>query len=456
MMQRAQPQRQSTLIAAESLQQRAQPQRQSTLIAAESLQQPAQARLERSGLAQAPSTGKTLLDFSKDKVPGTSGIGATARPPGTGVRMPTSHSVFGVDEIWDREMAKVKKIEEQEHKEEEARQKAEDEKAAKKNVKKQSQGTVADSLTSLHTAAGRGGSGSEPTPAVAPRILAEAPLLPTVRLTSTVPVPTTPSTTDSEDGQPGKRKPQARNKTRKAPVAGNHAWDNSSDEGQDRQTQNRARQLADDSDSDVPLAAAAIRARQRWQADSEEEDQPLAAVVAKKLSSPPRVTDHPTLSAFNPPSFEFDKLTKSNADDDDDDDDKPLGLKRHLVAGGDDDDQPLGMRYSMAPSQMMFQHQAQAQAQVQMQQQQMMLQMAAAAQMRQTMFNPMIGMGMVNPAMGMNGMGMLGSPMAMGLSPAMAGAIQTPNLQLGSTLAVVDPAKHARLDQWRREITDDD
>jgi hypothetical protein len=214
----------------------------------------------------------------------------------------------------------------------------------------------------------------------------------------------------------------------------------------------------------VPLAAAAIRARQRRQDDSEEEDQPLAAVVARKLASPPRVVGNSTVAGFNLPTIDFDKPTQVAAGDDDEDD-KPLGLRRLAAIGGDEDDQPLGMRYSMAPSQMMSQQQAQAQVQIQQQQQQqMMLQMDAAAQVRQTMFNPVMGMGMggmgmgmgvMNPAMSMNGISMLGPPMAMGLNPAMAGGMQTPSLQLGSTLAVVDPAKHARLDRWRREVADD-
>jgi hypothetical protein len=441
--------------------QRAQPQRQSTLINPESLQQPVQTRLERPELARAPSTGKTLLDFSKDKVPGTSGIGATARPHKAGIRMPNSHSVFGVDEIWEREMAKVRTIEEQERKEAEARQKAEGEKAAKKEAKK-GKGKTTDSLAPPTAPAGPADLGSEPASPAAPRVSTEPPLLPNVPLPSTVPAPATPSTSDSEDEQPGRWKPRTKNKAQKIPAANDHAWDNSSDEERERQ-QTRPRQAADDdSDSDVPLAAAAVRARQRQREESSEEDQPLAAVVAKKLASPPRATGHSIASGFNLPSFDFNKPTTPAAAADDDDDDKPLGLKRLNVAGGDDDDQPLGMRYSMVPSQMMFQQQVQVQAQ--MQQQQMMMQMAAAAQMRQTMFNPMMGMGgmgiggmgMMNPAIGMSGMGMLGSPMGMGLNPAMAGAMQTPTLQLGSTLAVVDPVKHARLDQWRREITDDD
>ena len=48
--------------------QRAQPQRQSTLIAPGSLQRHSQARLEQPGVEQAPNTGKTLFDFSKYKV----------------------------------------------------------------------------------------------------------------------------------------------------------------------------------------------------------------------------------------------------------------------------------------------------------------------------------------------------------------------------------------------------
>ena len=435
--------------------QRVQPQRQSTLIAPESLQHP--------GVAQVPNAGKTLLDFSKDKVPGTSGIGPTPRPPGAGVRMPSSRSVFGVDEVWEREMAAVKKIEEQERKEAEARQKLEDEKAIKKGVKRHGKGKAVDSLVPPTTSAGPEVSGLEPTSSAVPRASTEPPLLPNVPLASTVPAPTTPSTTDSEGGQPERRKQRAKTKTRRAAAADAHGWDNSSDEEREKQKHIRGRQAAgDDSDSDVPLAAAAIRARQRRHDDSEEEDQPLAAVVAKKLVSPPRVTGNSTASGFNLPAFDFNKPTQAAADDDDDDD-KPLGLKRLAAIGGDDDDQPLGMRYSMAPSQMMFQQQAQAQVQVQMQQQQMMMQMAAAAQVRQSMFNPVMGMGMgmggmgmMNPAMSMNGMSMLGPPMAMGMNPAMAAAMQTPSLQLGSTLAVVDPAKHARLDRWRREVTDDD
>lgn len=447
--------------------QRAQPQHQNTFVAPESLQQPVQARLERPDLARAPSTGKTLLDFSKEKIPGTSGFGATARPPGPGVRMPASRSVFGVDEVWEREMVAVKQIEEQERKEAEARERMENEKMATKTAKKRGKVKAPDSLAPLTTSITPEVSGSEsPSPAV-PRVPTEPPLLPNVPLASAVPAPTTPSTTDSEDEQRGTRKPQAKKKARRAPVADDHAWDNSSDEDRERQKQkqNRTRAAGDDSDSDVPLAAAAVRARQRQREDSEEEDRPLAAVVAKKLAGPPHPAGQ-TVSGFNLPTFDFDKLGKPAADDDDDD--KPLGLKRLTAMGVDEDDQPLGMRYSMAPSQMMFQQQAQTQMQMQ-QQQQMMMQMAAAAQVGQTMFNPMMGMGMgmggmgmgamgmgmVNPAMSMNGMSMLGAPMAMGLSPAMAGAIQTPNLQLGSTLAVVDPAKHARLDRWRREVTED-
>ena len=48
--------------------QRVQPQRQSTLIAPESLQRHSQALLEHPGVEQAPRTGRTPLDFSKDKV----------------------------------------------------------------------------------------------------------------------------------------------------------------------------------------------------------------------------------------------------------------------------------------------------------------------------------------------------------------------------------------------------
>ena len=439
--------------------QRAQPQHQSTLVAPESLQQPVQTRLERPDPARALSTGKTLLDFSREKIPGTSGMGVTARPAGAGMRMPNSRSVFGVDEVWERETAAVKKIEAQERKEAEARERAENEKTAKKTTKKQGKVKARDSLAPLATSAAPEESGEPPSPAV-PRVPTEPPLLPSVPLASAVPVDTTPSTTDSEDDQPGRRQPQAKKKTRKAPAADDHAWGNSSDEDRGKQKQIRARVEGDDSDSDVPLAAAAVRARQRQREDSEEEDQPLAAVVAKKLAGPPRPTDYSTASGFNIPTFDFDKPNKPAADDDDDDD-KPLGLKRLTAMGVDDDDQPLGMRYAVGPSQTQMMFQQQAQAQMQMQQQQMMMQMAAAAQVRQNMFNPMVGMGvggmgMMNPAMSINGMNMLGSPMAMGLSPAMAGAMQTHNQQLGSALAVVDPAKHARLDQWRREVADDD
>ena len=48
--------------------QRAQPQRQNTLVAPQSRQRHSQARLEHPGVEQTPNTGKNLLDFSKDKV----------------------------------------------------------------------------------------------------------------------------------------------------------------------------------------------------------------------------------------------------------------------------------------------------------------------------------------------------------------------------------------------------
>jgi hypothetical protein len=67
--------------------------------------------------------------------------------------MPSSHSVFGVDEIWEREMAAAKRFEEQERKEAEARQNVEDEKAAKKAVKRQGKGKAVDSLVLPTTSA---------------------------------------------------------------------------------------------------------------------------------------------------------------------------------------------------------------------------------------------------------------------------------------------------------------
>lgn len=397
MMQRPQIQRGDTLISMEDLQRRSQmPQLRSTV-----------------------SHGQ-LLNMDDEPIPGTN---VRARPQmGRAVSgLPQSRSVFGVDQVWERELAKLQQIEAMEKAEDEERQKfeaekrkKEEEKAAKKASKK---GKSKDTLN-VYTVADEG-MALLPEEQIPIRQTSAAPLLPAV---NPFPMPdkvdySSESESDS-DCEPNPRKMQGRMQR----SASRQDW------------------LSDD--EDLPLTTALARAKAKQQAEDSEEDKPLAAVLNKAIST--FDFGGTVLADIGKPQ----EKSRTPKADDSDDDDKPLGLQHAgtrqtmFARAGDgelDDEQPLGMRFSAAPSQIFMQQQQQ--------QQQMMMQqhMMAAAQMSGSMFNPMFMAGMNGMGSGMHGMGM-------GMGFPNTGMMQMSPMPMADPGLAPDAAKLGRVDRWRRDV----
>ena len=397
-------------------------QRTSTLIDPASLQtRPMSKQLSSSGPQalgrQNSMSMKPLLNFNdEDK-----GL----RPPPVAGRLPTSRSVFGVDTLWEREMAKLKEIEAQEAREKEETLKREQE-TERKNMEKKRK----------HKKKGRHQKNDEDAQqasANAQVVPVEPPILPDIRrATRNVPPKanadySSDATSESED-YGGQHQPNAITP----------AWhDNSSDEdaGPQRTTgvglrypkssQKIPISRDNDSEEDLPLAAtipkaaarAALGVSQAGQ-DSDDEDQPLSRIViqAKAKLSPPRSTFY----AENQPA--------------DDDDDQPLGLRtsrfvQNRPNADDEDDLPLAFhpeQQRRTQYQMLAQHQHQQQMMMQAQMQSNML--MSASMMGPGYFAPL-----VHP------MGMIPVPMPVPSPPPMH-----------------DEVKFGRVDRWRRDIVVDE
>ncbi|EIN10747.1 hypothetical protein PUNSTDRAFT_85042 [Punctularia strigosozonata HHB-11173 SS5] len=431
----ARQQRSSTLIDPSSFQQRPVSQRMSSFHSQGTMDN----RLSR-------RNSKTLLNFDDD------GPQRSPVSPGTlstDNQMSKSRSVFGVDTLWEREMAKLKEIEAKEKAEAAEREKREEAEEANASSKKGKKGKSKDK--------GKGKAKAEAdTPSVSPtinvdpsppRVSAEPPRLPEVAKAITR-GPPPPGLDDSEssnsdvEGEPSVAAISGRNQVL------NEAWGSSDEEDRvPRRTSGvgprhpsthkpPAQALHEiDSDEDVPLAATVQHARQRYitsggplQDDSDEE-KPLAVLVEKvKLGVP---------------SIDFDKplLSTSSKAGEDDEDDQPLGLRASRAsmlrspsnAGPvEDDDVPLGLR----PEQ---QRRTQYQMLAAQQQQMMMLQ----AQMTGGMY---FGPPPLGPAPPMLGSPFFGPPVP---SPMM---MMGPPPQLPSPPPIQDTAKLNRVDKWRHDV----
>ena len=451
-----------------SMMQRPQVTRSGTLIDAQALHQNAQGDVRRPDLQRSPSSGEPLLNFATDPIPGTN-IQARPQIGRAGNNLPTVRSVFGVDQIWEKELAKLQKIEELERVEEEERKKREAEerareeakvakKAAKKAKGKNKPLLDAEIAHDQSTNADHSISPIERAPEAPP-------LLPTVNPFAMPPKVADSSDSGSDADTPGVKKAPSRMQNN---PESHQEW--LSDDERPAVARPRPRPRArprpptsggnfaaglrinnDSDDSDVPLTSALAKAKQRQQAEDSEEDKPLAAVLKNSISTldfggTVLEVQKPVQKVSIPqPQLRTPALRDTKVDDDDDEDDKPLALRvsRFGVGGGEsDDEKPLGMRYSMAPSQVFVQQQQQQQAM--MQQQMMQQQMMAAASIRGSMFNPMM-MGNMNMGMGFgNPMGMPGiNPGMMAMAGPPMGIIDTPP---------VDPAKLSAVDRWRRGV----
>ncbi|EPQ59226.1 hypothetical protein GLOTRDRAFT_125535 [Gloeophyllum trabeum ATCC 11539] len=378
--------------------------------------------------------GQPLLSFDDDK--------KLSPGPALDVRMPKSRSVFGVDTLWEREMAKLKEIEERERAEAEERRKREEAEDAKHSKKRKGKGKAVDAPQGL-----------SPSPSPA------EPASPVIRTSASPPrLPDIPSATTrrapppvDDDGDDGDSDSDSGSEVGQAPVAqsvrgDNTGWASDEEAGPIRTTGTGPRfrprknsrpeifeSKADDSDDeDVPLAATLRLPSQRLTArppeSDSEEDRPLSKLLTKGISTPGGLSPRPS--------------TAANSNGGDDDDDKPLGLRASVLPpslpplglssmsnkGNDDDDErPLALHPE---------RQRRTQYNMMAQQQQMMMQ----AQMTGSMFftPPMMGMGM--------GSGFFAPSMPQMMMPPMPVTSPPPPAPLH------DAAKLNRVDKWRHDV----
>ncbi|KAF8812450.1 hypothetical protein BYT27DRAFT_6420940 [Phlegmacium glaucopus] len=399
-------------------------QRASTLIDPASLQaRPISKRLSSYGSSKSQQalgrqnslTMKPLLNFEDED-------DKNLHPLPAAGRLPPSRTVFGVDTLWEREMAKLKEIEAREAREKEERLKREEERE-RKNMEKKSK----------HKRKARHQKGVEDVqqvPADA-RVSVEPPTLPDIqRATRSVPPRANDSSYSTSESEEEDEQLQPR-----AITPGWH--ENSSDDGDagprrttgvglryPRHSHKLPISHDNDSEEDLPLAATIHKAIARAALggtqlgrDSDDEDQPLSRIVrqAKAKLSPPRPT-----YAKNQPA--------------DDDDDQPLGLRTSRFVqsrpdADDEDDLPLAFH---PEQQRRTQYQMLAQQQ---HQQQMMMQ--AQMQSNMLMNASMMGPGYFAPLV--NPMGMMQVPMPMPSPPP-----------------IHDEVKFGRVDRWRRDIVVDE
>ncbi|KZP00126.1 hypothetical protein CALVIDRAFT_322798 [Calocera viscosa TUFC12733] len=479
---------------------RGQPKRSSTFIdpaSFESKRPPLARKGTNTSIATGRGGGAPLLSFEGEDT-------LTSPIDPSGSRMTKSQSTFGVDQIWEKELAKLKLIEQQEQVAAEEQRKRDEEKEARRRKK------------------GKGKTGPEQTPL--PQSPAEQ--SPSIRQVAS-PVPSLPYHLN-----PGRGLPNEAHRRESVATLGVNNWFNSDDDEEEESEAEKAELLTpkktrrgyqptpstlppslpslghqvDDSseDEDIPLAArmqklAVTGLPARAGSDSEEEEMPLAAVLAKKQmqrsvsSKPgslvsnqqgsgsfPKSASFPTPTKTTAlPDFNFsgisgglaDSLGLGNVDDsnttptkgpatavtgtrgpanDSDDDNVPLGLRHpgaafsmpNLNVGTDDDEAPLGMRFPQAAMQQQAQTQAlQQQQYMQMVMQQQQMMWQAEAQMRNSMAFP-------------TGASVMGMPGA--LAPQMTGFGMPFGLGIPGPPgppSVSDPGKFTRVDRWRRDVS---
>ncbi|KAF7433424.1 hypothetical protein PC9H_005376 [Pleurotus ostreatus] len=364
-------------------------------------------------LTRRNSSMKPLLNFDDDAQPRES-------------KTLNSRSVFGVDTLWEREMAKLKEIEEQEKLEAAARELEENklaDKKSKKKGKKKGKGQETPDETPTSTPV----IGQEEA---VPRVSAEPPILPDIPKAVRRPPPPTDNDEESEESEDDDEPPAGR-LSETIETKGWGSSDEEVDQGPRRTTgtglrypaksqRRRAARQNDDSEEDLPLSMAIDKVAQRrtralGQDDDSDEEKPLSTLLPKSSSRSQHSVRSNTRLAVN-----------------EDDDDQPLGLRASRVlpstdAGGDDDDTPLAFH---PDQQRRTQYQMMAQAQ---QQQQFMM------QAQNNMF--------FNPAMMTSGF--FGPPVQ---PPMMAPAPIPIPMPIPSPPPLPDSVKFGRVDRWRHDV----
>lgn len=402
---------------------RGQMRRSSTLIDPATLGRPPSQNLDAvtRSLNRRDSNGP-LVNLNGEKLPALGASAPEGYPPNT-------RSVFGVDTIWDREMAKLKEIEAQEQAEAEERRVLEQARHKKKSGKSKTMDSSA--------------SGSVPSPGFPESTISTLP--PSLPLIQNSASSRPPILHEGEsDAESNGDVPLGRvlGQTEKAADQWVAESSDEEDDGPRRRTGVGPRYPAktklirhvpagsEDSEEDLPLVAMAARAARRTTQlpppkllddEDEDEDKPLSSVLSE--------------GKLRLQSYSLDDLAVGGKQDDDDD--QPLGLRASRVpiaplipptstGDNEDDDKPLAFH----PEQ---QRRTQYQMLAQMQQQQ---QMAMQARMANSIYHG---------APTMMGSGFFGPPMA----PMMMGTMPIPP---PSPPPLHDPAKFGRVDRWRHDV----
>ncbi|KAG8746406.1 hypothetical protein FRC10_005117 [Ceratobasidium sp. 414] len=290
-------------------------------------------------------------------------------------RVANSKSVFGVDTVWEREMAKLKEAQEMQKLEDEAQQAREDEKQKGKGKK------------------GKGKAGPPASPAVPAdaasslnspelnRMSSAPPTLPTiVPLRDQVPPPASPG--ESETSLP------PANRRRSVATLDAGGWFAGSSDGEDESGEKRnsrpqippaSRGRDEDSDDDVPLTQIKVHAP----ASDDDEDAPLSSLVRPK-SVLPDLNSGLNLGLAASIGLAPEPTRSNEAKTADSDDEVPLAIRRQSIMpqspsnkppadDDDDDEKPLGLRLSQAPNAAQQRRQAEYQQMMLMQQQQQIM-----------------------------------------------------------------------------------
>ncbi|TFK87066.1 hypothetical protein K466DRAFT_599802 [Polyporus arcularius HHB13444] len=434
-----------------SMMARSQTGRSSTLINPDELKRPASQHMNSFNSApdlarRNSANAKPLLDF-EDEIPGAPR--QSLLPGGLGTAGAT-RSVFGVDTLWERELAKLKEIEEQERQAEEERRKREAEEEAKnkkKGKKKKGKGKEREGEPPISPTP------QTPSPAI-PESASSPPVLPAIPKTIVKRAPPPPADDDDDDDDDDSDSSDAPVQTR----AQTSGWHSDEEEGPRRTTGTGlrypntggpprlpqipgARDDDDSSEEDVPLVATIGRAAQRQARsrvgddDSSDEEKPLIVLLDKTKQKLPSLGGGGSSLAPHSPT------RAGGGGDDDDEDDKPLGLRvSHFgslnpsLAGGngDDDDKPLALHPEQLRKSQYFMA-AQQQQQQQMLAQAQMAQMAAAHQ------------SMIFGAPSMMSSGFFAPPP---MAPPMMMYPQLPP----TPPPMQDATKFVRVDKWRHDV----
>ncbi|QRW16394.1 hypothetical protein RhiXN_04395 [Rhizoctonia solani] len=349
-------------------------------------------------------------------------------------RTANSKSVFGVDTLWEKEMAKLKEIQEQQRLDQEAQRTQEEEKQRRK-IRKGKKGKARNE----ELASPEAGNGAEaPAASESGRLSLAPPTLPNITpLHKQVP-PASPGESESS-------LPAVNRRRRSVATLDAGGWFAGSSDGEEESGAKRdsgpgaapiSRGRDEDSDDDVPLTNIKVRAPE----SDDDEDAPLSNLKSRQSVALPDLKPASTLDIAASLGLAPEPTQTKAAGGDDSDDEVPLAIHRQTIMlpqdsnkkpgaendDSDDDEKPLGLRLSQAPSVAQQRRQEEYQQMMLMQQQQQLMMQQQA--MRASMF----------------------SASMLSFQPHMGGPGSVHSF--GAPVPAQDP-KLTRVDQWRHDVS---